>query len=89
MTIRWIVMLAAMLTLSTAFDARASQCPALIEQARAALENFKRTTPAGPIKDAKVAAVESKLRYANDAHTAEQHDIAVKEASEALKMLGR
>jgi len=80
---------AALIVLATAASAGAFQCPSLIEQGRAALENFKRTAPGGPIKDAKVVAVESKLRYAQDAHTAEQHETAVKEANEALKMLGR
>lgn len=90
MTRRVDVMLSALIVLVTAGSAGAFQCPTLIEQGKAALENFKRTAPGiGPIKDAKIAAVESKLRYAQDAHTAEQHDTAVKEATEALKMLGR
>ena len=82
-------MLAAAIVATTFTGAAAFQCPTLIEQGRAALAEFKRTAPPGPIKDAKVAAVESKLRYAQDAHSAEQHDIAVKEAGDALKQLGR
>ena len=83
------VMLAAALVMAAVGTAAAFQCPSLIERGRAALADFKRAAPGGPIKDAKVAAVESKLRYAQEAHSAEQHDTAVKEASEALKMLGR
>lgn len=88
-TRRFGVTLSALIVLVTAVNAGAFQCPTLIEQGKAALESFKRTSPGGPIKDAKVVSVESKLRYAQDAHTAEQHDTAVKEAKEALKMLGR
>ena len=89
MSTRHGVILAAVIVMSTGEFASAFQCPTLVERGKAALADFKRTAPAGPIKDAKVAAVESKLRYAQDAHTAEQHDTAVKEANEALKMLGR
>jgi hypothetical protein len=83
------VVLATALVLASGDVALAFQCPTLIERAQAALADFKRTAPAGVIKDARVAAVESKLRYAQEAHAGEQHDIAVKEATEALKQLGR
>ena len=83
------VLLSVIVLFATVTMAHAFQCPTLIEKGRAALADFKRTAPAGPIKDAKAAAIESKLRYAQDAHSAEQHDTAVKEANEALKMLGR
>ena len=43
---------AMLIVLSTVVSAGAFQCPSLIEQGRAALENFKRTAPGGPIKDA-------------------------------------
>lgn len=67
----------------------AFQCPALIQQARAALEQFKRAPGLAAVKDAKIAAVETNLRNAEAAHGGGQHDEAVRQATEALKLLGK
>jgi hypothetical protein len=65
----------------------ASGCPALIAQAKAALEQYKKTPGIAAIKDAKIAAVETNIRAAESAHGGGQHDESMQKANEALKLL--
>lgn len=69
--------------------ASASQCPTLIQQARRALDEFKRTPGLAAVKDAKIAAAEVNIRAAESAHAGDQHDEAERQAREALKLLGK
>jgi hypothetical protein len=81
------VVLAGVITLVTGEIAGAFQCPATIEKGQAAVYAYKKNTPAGPDKDAKVAELEGKLRNARDLHTAGQHADAVREANGVLQQL--
>ena len=67
--------------------AEAAQCPGLIAQARAQLEQYRKTPAFAAIKDAKIAAVETSIRAAESAHAAGDHDEATQKANEALKLL--
>lgn len=67
----------------------AFQCPALVKQAREALEQFKKSPGVAAVKDATVAAVETNLRNAEGAHDAGDHDEAMKQAKQALRLLGK
>jgi len=82
-----IVALAAVIALAD--SASAFQCPALIKQAREALEQFKRAPGLAVTKEARVAAVETNLRAAESAHAAGQHDESIRQAREALTALGK
>ena len=75
------------LALAIASAAEAAQCPGLIAQARAQLEQYRKTPGFAAIKDAKIAAVETNLRAAESAHAAGDHDEATQKANEALKLL--
>lgn len=65
----------------------AGQCPELIAQARAQLEQYRKTPGFAAVKDAKIAAVETNLRAAESAHGGGNHDEAMQKANEALKLL--
>jgi hypothetical protein len=69
--------------------ASAFQCPALIEQAKAALDQYRRTPGLAAIKDARIAAAEANIRSAEASHAGGQHDEAVRQAKEALSALGK
>jgi hypothetical protein len=86
----WMVVLAAVGTLAVGpGTVLAQDCPALIAEARALLEQVKKSPGGllGPIRESRVASAEVRIRSAEAAHAAEQHDVATREANEALRVL--
>ena len=69
--------------------AAADNCPVVIAQARAALEQYKKAPGIPAIKDAAVAVAETNLKSAVGAHEAGQHDESKRFAREALRAIGK
>lgn len=69
--------------------AAADNCPTAIAQARAALEQYKKTPGIPAIKDAAVAAAETNLKSAQGAHEAGEHGESKRFAREALRAIGK
>lgn len=69
--------------------AAADQCPGMIQQARGAIEQFRKSPGIPAIKDAAVAAAETNLKSAQGAHEGGEHDEAKRFVREALRAIGR
>jgi hypothetical protein len=82
-----IVMVAGLVGLGNV--AAADQCPGLIQQARGAIEQYKKMPGIPAIKDAAVAAAETNLKSAQGAHEAGEHDEAKRFVREALRAVNR
>ena len=80
---------AVVLVLLLATPVFASNCPNAIQQARAALEQFKKTPGIAAIKDAKIAAAETNLKAAQSAHDGGEHDEAMQKVKAALDAINR
>jgi hypothetical protein len=82
-----IVMVAGLVGLGNV--AAADQCPGRIQQARAAVEQYKKGPGIPAIKDAAVAAADTNLKSAVGAHEAGEHDEAKRFVREALRAIGK
>ena len=80
---------AVVLLLLLATPVFANDCPNAIRQARAAVEQFKKTPGIAAIKDAKIAAAETNLKAAQSAHDGGEHAEALQKAKAALDALSR
>ena len=69
--------------------AAADNCPAVITQARAAVEQYRKGPGIPAIKDAAVAVAETNLKSAQGAHEAGQHDESKRFVREALRAIGK
>jgi uncharacterized protein YPO0396 len=66
-----------------------ADCSDTIAQAKAALEEVKRTPGIAAVKDAKIAAAQTNIASAEAACSAGQDEEATRQAKEALRALGK
>lgn len=82
-------MVVVVLLLGAVSLAWADDCETLIQQAREALEQFRRAPGPAGVKDARIASAEIAIRSAQGAHDAGEHAEGVRQATAALRTLGR